>query len=280
MCLRHQYEQGDLDIAHSRLKRNMFVDDEYQLVYCAVPKCASATFKHYLGQLHDPDFEEGWAVNMSRFYQATGIRQLAMLSEVEQRRVLNDYYTFMVVRHPLDRLYSAWHNKLSRPNASHIIQGIIQDRVTEYLKRTSPGRVEFDSREEYLNFSQYLDLVESHFHDGFKHAQWASIHDHCKPCHIKYDHVFRLETLSRDILSLYAHVHEINKTVRVPTIIHANNNAGNINKVTRLRNTFQNVSTKTLEGVMNIYRRDFDMFGYHWSADESSTCSYSDEACC
>ena len=131
-----------------------------------------------------------------------------------------------------------------------------------------------------MNFSQYLDLVESHFHDGFKHAQWASIHDHCKPCHIKYDYVFRLETLSRDILSLYAHVHEINKTVRVPTIIHANNNAGNINKVTRLRNTFQNVSTKTLEGVMNIYRRDFDMFGYHWSADESSTCSYSDEACC
>jgi hypothetical protein len=156
----------------------------------------------------------------------------------------------------------------------------VRELVTNYLRRDDPDRPEFDSTREHLTFQQYLQLVVNHFNDGFRNAHWASFEEHCQPCHIRYDDVFRLETLSRDIGALYAHVRDLNRTVSVPTIIHANNQAGNIDKLTALRKTYRDTTPDIIQEILRIYQRDFAMFGYQWKTENVSTCSYAEEACC
>jgi hypothetical protein len=279
-CLRRELDQESIN--WSRAERNLLVDDQHRIIYCDIPKCGSKSFKHYLGTLASPDFSMGLVVDMRRYFNATGIRIMSTLSEHEREIVLRDYFKFIVVRHPLDRLRSAWQHKLSEPGKSHALRGM-EGMVNRHLKSADPSRnTSFNFIDEYLAFEPFLEMIHLNTDAGFKNAHWATYYDLCQPCHIQYDHVIKLETLSRDMEGIYDHLRKLNSDDVIPEITHDNKvrPSDGIDKLKSINQVYHNINTETLNGLVRVYGQDFLLFGYNWDNTSGATCVFKDHDCC
>jgi chondroitin 4-sulfotransferase 11 len=186
------------------------------------------------------------------------------------------------VRHPFDRLVSAWNNKFSQPNQSCLIQGRLAEIASEYLQTIDPFRSsKFDPTRESLTLEQFLHLVSEKINSGFKNHHWASFYETCLPCHIHYDHVFRLETLSRDITSLYDYLRHFNETKSIPTITHANEHRAiqSQQKMEAMAKIYKDIEVKIKLGLQRVYGRDLTLFGYKWE-NGTASCVWKQDNCC
>jgi hypothetical protein len=259
------------------------VDDRHKLIYCSIGKSGSTTFASYLWHLNVPNAGNDRAHNTAEFRNRTGIRFMRELSTTERKRVIKEYFKFLVVRHPFDRLVSAWENLLSKPNLSHVITGSVQNVINQYVKQVNSSRKQdFDQTKETLTFQQFLQLIsDKRTNSDFTNVHWASYAYNCQPCHVHYDHVFRLETLPRDINTLYNYLRGVNGSREIPIIAHANNNR-KIEPSTKLKaisKVYKNISQTIKQGLQSVYSRDMTLFGYKWENDEAS-CSWEDLNCC
>jgi hypothetical protein len=76
-CQRNGFNKEEFD-RFGRIKKSVYVDDVYKLIYCRVPKAGSNTFLYYLWRLHvqNSEDEDVWAPNTTTFLSRTGIRNL------------------------------------------------------------------------------------------------------------------------------------------------------------------------------------------------------------
>lgn len=98
---------------------HIIVDQKHQLLYCYVPKVACTNWKRTLLYLSGNS-------NVSRpldipadFVHRTGVfPKLANFSIEDATHMLRTYTTFLIVRHPFERLLSAYRNKLEQQYSS------------------------------------------------------------------------------------------------------------------------------------------------------------------
>ena len=259
------------------------MDHKHKLLYCAIPKIGSTTFVHYLWELNTVKHSRGFAHPPESFFEKTGVWLLKDLSQSDRERAMNEYFRFIVVRHPFDRLYSAWRNMFYKSNISPLISGTIQTVISDLLNEMDP-----DSKYEDVNYSmenitfnQFLYLVSVEVNSGFQLHQYASMYAHCLPCDVTYDHVFRLETLAHDVTSLYEHLRMNNRSETIPDIRGINNRLqmDSQQKLTRVSELYKNVSSEVTRGLARIYKRDLELFGYHWR-NHNASCSWTHKHCC
>jgi chondroitin 4-sulfotransferase 11/chondroitin 4-sulfotransferase 13 len=283
--MREECERQDIDSERLKLlllRRSGHVDDKHKLLFCSSAKTGSSTFRSYLWKLNVPDTTSDAAPVNSLFRNMTGIRFIRELSVTELDRVMKSYFKVLVVRHPFDRLVSAWEHLLSKPNRSHVIRGRVLEVIDEYVKRKDPSRDhDFDHATETLTFQQFLELICERYHSGFMNIHWATYSDNCQPCHVKYDHVFRLETLSRDMDILYNHLRSINMSAPVPVITHAHKirQLDNTKKMGAISENYKYISAETIQCLQRLYGRDMNLFGYRWQ-DGKASCLWPGLNCC
>ena len=94
--------------------------------------------------------------------------------------------------------------------------------------------------------------------------------------------MFRLETLPRDVTSLYDHLHSLNVTKPIPMVTHDNNIRKQVtaDKMDEIRGLYSTVEPDTIRDLINVYRKDFALFGYHWRTEDNITCSMAEKNCC
>ena len=277
-CKRNGYGMEPF-VMTSNLMKRILVDHKHHLVYCSVPKMASTTFRQFLWMLNVPDVPFR-SHTEQEYHDKTGIRHLRQLSSDERKRVLKEYFKVIVVRHPFDRLYSAWKDKLSSRNSIFLQRTLIA--ANNYVKRVNLSRSqEFDQSRESITFQQFANLVSKRFNSGFSNSHWVSVYQHCLPCNIRYDHVIRLETLSRDVVILQNYLHMRNNSERIPLLAHDNNKRpiDSTEKMMEISRIYGNISSQTIQGLTRIYKRDMTLFGYHW-IDRQASCSLVENNCC
>ena len=80
-----------------------------------------------------------------RYLNALGLRQLSLYSSKEITTRLHNYFSFMVVRHPFDRLVSAYQQKFGGLKQSHnfspMYKQVIKDHFGHIQKVDSMGNV-------------------------------------------------------------------------------------------------------------------------------------------
>ena len=112
-------------------KENVLVDDKHEVMFCYVAKAGSTSYKSILIELSEL-YQKTYGntsvmsqvtavrdIHDESFMKKYGIRRMSRYSNEEKRKILANYFKVMAVRHPLDRLYSMYVNKLRQEPAKH-----------------------------------------------------------------------------------------------------------------------------------------------------------------
>ncbi|KAM7296329.1 carbohydrate sulfotransferase 13 [Ixodes scapularis] len=221
----------------------IMIDPAHKVGYCFINKVASTTVKSIFGVLlHIRNTGSTvYSIHMAFHEQVLTVSHKTFLQRSSQER----YTTAMFVRHPFERLVSAYVNQALGPRAENVF----------FYKRywnDVPG-VRETGRD--LTFPEFVDYILNQRMNQMN-PHWAPYYITCQPCTIKYDVVGKLETASRDFALFLGAL-----GVRPEDIPHKNK-GGKQGFRKSAREFFKEL---TLHQVMRLYERfffDFEMFGY------------------
>jgi len=210
------------------------------------------------------------------------------------------YFKFLLVRHPLERLISAYEDKVVRadhPSLIYLRKAVIAShersniREDVYQQLRSPDanetailarhdvliaayRAEVQQRGGVPSFTEFLDfaLASDPTGDSFD-SHWTPYWRQCTPCHIDYDVIGNLETARDDFKYLW-HRMKIYTEVKIPrqNALHGSSSvisnqrlaSSSVASDQHLASYLAPVPAATVAKLRDMFKLDFDMFGYDW----------------
>lgn len=167
--------------------------------------------------------------------------------------LLNTYTKFIFVRHPFERLLSAFRNKLER---NSIRSKYFQSRVGRYIVKTfraNPNNSSLQNGDDvtFDEFTVYLSKSESQ--DFNEH--WQQISKLCEPCLVKYHFIGKYETLITDSNFILRSIGVSN--IRFP------HNVKPVTTYPHIKKYFSSLPSSRIKDLYNLYLLDFKLFGYN-----------------
>ncbi|XP_062418058.1 carbohydrate sulfotransferase 8-like isoform X2 [Pungitius pungitius] len=191
MCAKYKSSISRTITAHH--VRNLFVEDKYKLLYCQVPKAGCSNWKRTLIVL------AGLAPNAQSIKHDTahGGRYLRELNTFDRKGImhrLETYTKFMFVREPLERMVSAYRDKLENPNDYyHNLFG--KPIISKYRANPSPEALNTGNGVTFKEFVQYL--LDVHRPVGMD-IHWDQTNQLCNPCLIDYNFIGKFENMAEE----------------------------------------------------------------------------------
>ncbi|XP_074648961.1 carbohydrate sulfotransferase 10-like [Tubulanus polymorphus] len=115
------------------------VDDVHKILYCEIPKVGTSiwryTLLHTTGKLRTTNLSLINNLDTKQSIYLTSldlIRPLSSYSQDEKTERLKTYFKFLFVRHPFERLLSAYLDKILNKYYKHLPQKLIDDLYEEY----------------------------------------------------------------------------------------------------------------------------------------------------
>lgn len=210
-------------------------------MFCTIPKVASTTWKRVLADLR--------GLKQGIFVHRPGLwRRLSQYKDKDKLFRLKSYFKFIFVREPLHRLLSAFKDKFigRNRNFSKNIRKVI-------VKALRPKDFDPDG-ENNVTFAEFVQFYSNDIRALNPH--WQQYEDLCHPCVINYDFIGHLETLKEDA-PLLLKMAGIEDRVTFPPI----RNSTNSNDIVKFYST---VPSKYITKIAEIYRNDFELFGYEF----------------
>ncbi|XP_069938020.1 carbohydrate sulfotransferase 11-like [Cherax quadricarinatus] len=167
------------------------------------------------------------------------------------KRKLNTYIKFLIVRHPYQRLLSAYRDKLEGTGEEFYIKNYAYDIAKTY--RQDGGDTNISKPGNGLTFSEFVSYVSDRPKDGFD-EHWRPYTQLCFPCDIHYDVIGKYETLVKDS-EYFLRLIGAPEDLHFPTFVPSNTSA-------LLEAYMASLSQKQRESLRTIYRKDFQMFNY------------------
>ena len=149
----------------------------------------------------------------TKFYEAISRYSMYILNTHKQQNILKNYYTFMMYRNPVERLFSAYRDKVEKypmlglqelePHFNWVRLDIYRYkhpwkfRQWKKLNGTKPVNISFPDFIDYWIHEIGHELQDHHF---------LPIFDICQPCQVRYDYYGKFSTLERDAEVLLSHV--------------------------------------------------------------------------
>ncbi len=273
-------------------------DEIHHLLYCFMPKIACTAFKvlltkanvHAMGQneAYPKGMDVHQAIKLSRKYK---LLQLRHFNATEVASRLRDYFKFMIMRHPFERLISAWRDKVV-----HLEQSPCKDWPARILKHTRPflfgnssaarsavitnKDMEIASKHSPPRFDEFVTWIAE---KEFENEHWMSAVKFCHVCANDWDAIFRIETMVADKRILLDKLKaDIDQSEDIALVHSMQNNLTFFFPVKEL-DLWKNVSRPVVKYFLEKYKDDMQLFGYQWDNEHSRTvCSISTPSgpCC
>ena len=257
----------------------MIVDHDRKLAYCYIPKTGVTTWKmimanNTLNGRRIPTGKDPKAWIHSRVEQFG-------LSKERYSPSLENYTKFMVVRHPFDRLLSAYYDKAFPQyirNGRKVLTKIPRTISSFALRIYHQSDSEIDETNYNATFWEFVQFALA---KGSNH--WNSYANSCGQCFIDYDFIMRTETLQKDSnLFLSEHYPELSS---LPTYNAMRKTGASHNvKIVKNLKEFKDFDENLILKLLDKYKLDFEHFGYHYhSKSQTASCTFqngSDGICC
>ncbi|XP_019637065.1 PREDICTED: carbohydrate sulfotransferase 11-like [Branchiostoma belcheri] len=182
---------------------------------------------------------------------------------------LKTYNKLIVVRDPLERLASAWLDKFFiSPGRFSFIRRLRQAVGNSKFGNTTTKRALPTNRSRRGSMHgarrappiSIRDFVWSIINNKYRNEHWEPFFSQCAPCQVQYDFIAHTDTLVED-LRLFFHMSGIvGKDGILPRQHPSRAKAG-------FGRTFRVVPPEDIRHLGEIYKPDFDMFGYSIEED-------------
>ena len=246
-----------------RMLGNLLVDDKHQAMYCVIPKVACTNWKRAMarlsGRLNNTDSEALRLMNVhgEALLNQLGLRHLNTYPLEEIRMRMDKYYKFMFVRHPLERLLSAYRDKFT-----------IQNKWTEHFQHKYGRRIirslRKDPSKESLaegndvTFSEFVKYVSKKaMSSRASNPHWTSYYDLCHPCSIKYDFIGKFDTFTVDSTYILSKLSKSDCPQPFPTIMPSGATTRQV-----MSEYYKTLSRSDISVLVQAFLPDFVMFGY------------------
>ena len=170
----------------------------------------------------------------------------------------NKLFFFSFVRHPFERLVSAYFDKVIRIGDQWyktVVSGIDVELNEKYRKVARQWYLEDHS------FPSFVDLVLNKYAKGkVLDIHWKPMNDHCDYCYFNYEFIGRMETFTEDV----GYVIKKNNLENKISINDSDfkSNARKDPNATAKELFHKHLSKDQIDNLYQYYYMDFELFGY------------------
>ncbi|XP_068899892.1 carbohydrate sulfotransferase 11-like isoform X2 [Tenebrio molitor] len=228
---------------------HVLVDHKHKLLYCYVPKVACTNWKRILMVLTGLSSSSNLVdIPGSLAHADISTLRLSQLEDGDIRHCLDHYTTFVMVRHPFERLLSAYRNKFENTYTKYFQLRYGKSIIKKYRANATDSDLQTGVNVTFREFVLYI--LDGGAGDN---EHWAPVYDLCHPCSLNYSFIGRYETLAEDARALL-------DMIGAPSVAFPYSKPANTSY--RLRTYFQQLSMKDIRELYKMYEHDFRLFGY------------------
>ena len=185
------------------LYRHLLYDDHYRIIYCYVPKTGCTNMKQAFAVMNGLIREEELHDINPDHPLLFRVHRLADLSNEQRQYRLENYHKFMTVRNPMERLVSAYRNKLDNDKTVDYFKALQINIIRNYRKKRKYVKNKARLKTAlHPAFTEFIDfMVETPF--GNMDDHFLPVTNICQPCSIYYDFFANFQLLSYDIEKIF-----------------------------------------------------------------------------
>ncbi|XP_062974529.1 carbohydrate sulfotransferase 8-like [Elgaria multicarinata webbii] len=224
--------------------RQLFVDENHKLIYCEVPKVGCSNWKKIILLLTLNMNRDASEVDQQTIHTTKLLKRLSSYPSEQQIELLNNYTKVMFTRHPLERLVSAYRDKLLHSEPYYSIT--VANQIKALLRRDQ-------NSSEKVTFPEFVDFIVTRNHK-YLDTHWKPMFELCDPCNVHYDILGKFETLIQD-------VNHVLRRIRAPEgLLYPYRKKMTDNTITL--NYLRKLSWDQMQKLTELYQADFSSFGY------------------
>ncbi|XP_043461702.1 carbohydrate sulfotransferase 11-like [Leptopilina heterotoma] len=164
----------------------------------------------------------------------------------ERLQKLKKTKIFLVVRHPFERLLSAYRDKLEHKEGRDYYYRRFGRHITYKYRKNKTENTQ--SEPLFIEFLEFI-VKEKYFDE-----HWIPYTEACLPCDINYNYILKFETFEEESRFL---LQQLKLDDKLHSLEKRNSTTKSI-----LKNYYQQIPVKLLKKLYNIYEKDFQLFSY------------------
>ncbi|XP_042204802.1 carbohydrate sulfotransferase 11-like isoform X2 [Homarus americanus] len=241
---------------------NLLLDERHKAIYCYVPKVACTNWKRMMMILSGRTNKVDPLNISSHVPHEEGVLTRLSVARIKSSLLnykLRTYTKFLIVRHPMERLVSAYRNKLviNSTSAADFKKRFGVTIMKKYRKGSSAQKIPKNGHGvTFAEFVSYIVERKQESHQSLN-EHWASYVDLCHPCTIRYNIIGKYETLEED--SEY-----ILRKIGAPPDLHFPPVVPS-RTASLVADYMASLSPELGQKLYDLYRLDFKLFEYDYS---------------
>ena len=238
--------------------RHIYVNDKYRFLWCAVPKVACTNFKRVLlilsGKVNTTNPADLVSADVHHVLERH-LHRLNSYTAPQIRYRIRNYYKFMFVRDPLERILSAYVNKFTM-HYNEVFKLKYGIKIIKKFRRrpTQHALLKGDD----VTFNEFVRYLLKPAISQPLEPHWRQFYKLCAPCVVQYDAIGKYETMSADVDFVMDEL-GISHLVSFPKGT-AVDGKGKTTQV--MQDYYKTVPAELIHQLWELYSVDYSMFGY------------------
>ena len=250
----------------------MMIDPNRKVMFCNIAKVGSTVWVRTMAQMalniteyeltkmaeSFPKLQRNPTYFIHDYPKKFGLDTTASWTRDTWKTRAENYYKFMFVRNPFDRLKSTYRDKflLHDERTSQYYMGKVGQFIRQKYRPPDAGIRSLEvTFEEFLRFVLGRHMFNYH---------WTSQVETCDPCGIEYDFIGHMETLADDAEYIFKNVFHSN--LNVTKTLHPSYGpsatAHILDKPVVSSTYYDEVPDSVIQGIRDYFSVDAEMFGY------------------
>ncbi|OPJ82953.1 carbohydrate sulfotransferase 9 [Patagioenas fasciata monilis] len=233
----------------SYVASRLFVEHKHKFIYCEVPKVGCSNWKRTIFILQEDLNTEASEIEHDQIHQTSVIKKLESYPPAMQKEFLNNYTKVMFTRHPLERLVSAYRDKLLHSEPYYSIT-IANEMKAMFRKNINSS--------EKVSFQEFVSFIISRGPESLD-IHWKPMFLLCDPCNIHYDILGKYETLGIDSEHVLRAI-GAPENLQYPNLKRYSSEKRTSGAITL--EYLRQLNSAQIEKIIKMYQMDFFMFNY------------------